>query len=121
MDAFLDAIRQKDRQKLLTFFSTTRPFRYVGTITEPPLVAEVSFEQLRQDLERQGGWYDSLLGVDGEDSFRDWTTGDDSRGWNAAAGNRYVRMQADGKDSVYVEWQREGRRWVISAIAEPSA
>jgi len=121
MDAFLDAIREKDRQKLLAFFSTTQPFRYVGTITNPPQVTEITFSQLQQDLERQAGWYDSLLGVEGEDSFRDWTTGDDGRRWTAAAGNRYVRWQADGKDSVYVEWRREGDRWVISAIAEPSA
>ncbi|MBI1898143.1 MAG: hypothetical protein HYZ57_02830 [Acidobacteria bacterium] len=121
MAKFVEALQKKDREAFLALFSRTTPWEYVGTITDPPQVTKVEFNDLKSDLENRRGWYESLFDAGGDDCFRDWVAGSDASAWvRAKSGNRFVRQQVGGKDTVYVEWRKEGDAWVVAAIAEPS-
>jgi hypothetical protein len=121
MDAFLDALRQRDQTRFLASFSRTAPFRYESTLVGPAQFTDVSFDQLQADFQKRTGWYESMFGLDDEDCFRDWAVGDEGQSWTKSGANRFVRRRVDDKDSVYVEWRKEGASWVVSVIAEPSA
>ena len=121
MARFVDALRKQDREAFLSFFSKTNPWSYVSTITDPPQVTKIDFAQLQSDFNNRKGWYESLFDAHGDDCFRDWVVDSDMSAWAERQPNRFVRQQVDGKDTVYVEWRKEGDLWVVAVIAEPSA
>lgn len=121
MSQFIQALQEKDTHRFLLFFSTSTPFSHVSTITNPPVSIKVQFQELKADLEDQKGLYEALFDADGDDCFRDWAEGTDETDWVETKSGRFVRLQVEGKDMVYVEWRKEGKHWVIVTIAEPAA
>ena len=121
MTRFIQALQKKDTRTFLSFFSTTVAWNYVSTITDPPMSTKIQFKELKADLEGKKGWYESLFDAGGDDCFRDWVMGTDGSNWVEKRPCRFVRQQVEGKDTVYVEWRKEGNRWVVATIAEPAA
>ena len=120
MAAFIRALQQKDRETFLSFFPTSGPWYYMSTITQPPSVTSVEPAVMKADFEQRRGMYEALFDADGDDSFRDWVMNAEVSAWVESAPGRFVRQKMSGRDSVYVEWQREGDRWVVRTIAEPA-
>lgn len=121
MPAFIETLRNRDTTRFLSFFSRTQSWRYISTLDAPPMVSEVMYAELESDLRARTGWYETLFDNDGDDCFRDWFEGPEGSNWKQTSPTRFVRRTTNGQDRVYVEWQREGSRWVIQTIAEPSA
>jgi hypothetical protein len=39
-------------------------------------------------------------------------------GWRRVRGNRFVPPGASASSAIFVEWRREGDRWVVSAFGD---
>jgi len=120
--AFLFAVAVANLDSLVPFFPSTGEFTYtftfrhehgdsVGIWRFPAADARRAIQEpLRLSLSRQDG----MVGMG---SFISATTGTD-RGWRRVSNHRFVPPGSDATSPTYVEWRREGSRWVVSAFGD---
>lgn len=121
MGRFLAALRNRDVEEFLSLFSRKKAWHYIGTLTRPVQVERVTYSQLERDLRRKSGWYEALIDAGPDDCFRNHVVASEGRPWVLKGKMTFVPPDAGNDMSVFVRWRKEGERWVVDAIAEPSA
>jgi hypothetical protein len=116
MRKFISALKNRNVEGFLSLFSRTR-FFYASNPLNVVRVA-ISYNELAADLRKKGDWYFTYLerGDGGNyDAFVD-NTGDGEM-WRRGGGARFTPPGTEISDSTYVEWRKEGNRWVIDEIS----
>jgi hypothetical protein len=126
MSAFLRAVRRTNADSIATFFPRTGDWTYVHTAHER--------DRARVGVRRFGGaealaairlrgplWASfeiqvesQLIGLFAHQVMHRGTA------WRRVRGNRFVPPDAPASSPIFVEWRREGDRWVVSAFGDES-
>lgn len=122
MRKFIRALKDTDAELFLSLFSRERAF-YANNplnVTRVP----VRYPKLAADVRNKKGYYWTYLarGDGGTyDAFVDNITTTGARMWKRVEDNRYVPPDGEDSSDTYVQWGREGGRWVIVEISYPQA
>jgi hypothetical protein len=109
MDAFVMAVRTRNRKRLRAFLPASAKIQYLNTLERP-------FTRETVDCRRSRDLDDLLFGDDG---FRDYVMMGGRRSWRRKHALTFVPPYATG-DPIHVRWRREGERLVIEELAMPS-
>ena len=120
MQAFEASLRAQDTEGFLALFSQSRPWRAIDTLEPRPRSESVSYAQLKSDLEAKRGKFELLFDAGGDDCLRDYVVDFYAEPWTWLSPNKFAPHETDGQ-SVWVQWRKEEQRWVVEAIAMPSA
>jgi hypothetical protein len=124
--AFLDAVRRTDGDSIATFFPRTGDWTYVHTahyrdrdqISVRRFPGSESYAAIRlrgpvwASFEIQ--FESQPIGLFAHQVMHRGTA------WRRVRGNRFVPPGASASSAIFVEWRREGDRWVISALGDES-
>lgn len=120
--AFLNAVEVFDVDSMLAFFPRTGEFTYtftfhhragdsIGIWRFPATDARSAVEgPLRGSLTQEG----EFLGIGSFASALAFTHSN----WRRVGEARFVPPPANASSGTYVEWRREGRRWVVAAFGD---
>ena len=117
MQAFIEAMVNKDSRAVLSFFSQKTNFQlipYVIGSNTPETIATISYNKLKNDFSSRKGLYMFFFskpnGWEYQVEFR--------RGemWRKRPGNLYTATH-NSMGHTYIKWKQEGDRWVIEEIA----
>jgi hypothetical protein len=118
MRAFIDAVVRKDKAAILSSFSPTSPWKYVGhEIGTGKVIATktVSYQTMANDFAAKKGWYHFFFDEPNGYTFRiNFRKGEM---WKKKGGTTFVCPQSDS-GKTYVSWKQEGGKWVIEKIGE---
>lgn len=118
MRSFIDAVVRKDKSAVLSFFSPTSPWQYIGyEIGSNKVVANktISYQAMAQDFANRKGWYGFFFDEPNGYTFRiNFRPGEM---WEKKGRNTFVCPQS-GSGNTYVAWRPEGGKWVIAKIGE---
>lgn len=118
MRSFIDAVVRKDKSAVLSFFSPTSPWQYIGyEIGSNKVVANktISYQAMAQDFANRKGWYGFFFDEPNGYTFRiNFRPGEM---WKIKGRNTFVCPQS-GSGNTYVAWRPEGGKWVIAKIGE---
>lgn len=118
MRAFIDAVVRKDKSAVLSFFSPTSPWQYVGyEIGTGKVIATkmVSYQEMAQDFASRKGWYGFFFDEPNGYTFRvNFRPGEM---WKKRGPNTFVCPQSSS-GNTYVVWMPQGGKWVIQKIGE---
>jgi hypothetical protein len=109
MDAFLTAVRRRERRRLAVCFGATGRVQHLDTGERPYQRATIDCRRTR-DLEEL---------LFGDDGFRDYVMMGGRRPWHRKNNLIYVPPYPTG-DPVHVRWRHENDRLVIEELAMPS-
>jgi hypothetical protein len=134
MDALARAIRSDQRDSVVAFFPRTGEWSWVRTTREPstPRVVAVGAwrfpaEQTLRAIGEGGPVCGSMepfqAGIGPfEESFGVQMGMEGSRngksGWRRVGGTRFVPPDAPARSPIFVEWRREGERWVVASFGD---
>jgi hypothetical protein len=118
MRSFIDAVVRKDKAAVLSFFSPTSPWQYLGhEIGSGKVVANrmVTYQAMTQDFAAKKGWYGFFFDEPNGYTFRvNFRKGEM---WKKKGQNTFVCPQSES-GNTYVTWRQEGEKWVIQKIGE---
>ena len=118
MRSFIDAMVRKDKSAVLSFFSPTSPWQYLGyEIGTNKVVANkmINYQVMATDFAAQQGWYGFFFHEPNGYTFRiNFRKGEM---WKKKDRNTFVCPQSDS-GNTYITWKQEGGRWVIQKIGE---
>jgi hypothetical protein len=118
MRAFIDAMRRKDKAAVLTFFSPTSPWQYMGyEIGTNKVVANktINYQTMANDFAARKGWYGFFFHEPNGYTFR--VNFIDGKMWKKRGPNTFVSPDSDsGRPAI--TWKQEGGKWVIQKITE---
>ena len=113
MGLFLKALKNRDTEAFLHLFSKSKPWIYIGTITDPHQVSLVEYAELAEDLRNRSGWYEILFDAGGDDCFRDYVMISEDKPWNRRSETTFFPPDIDPDSLVYVKWKSENDKWII--------
>jgi hypothetical protein len=122
---FLEAVRTRNRERIASFFPTTDDFTH--TVTEHGrngreiTVWRFPASEVRDAIwdERVGGPFDYNYERMRPGALSTWVTHSGTR-WHRVPENRFVPPRAPVESGAYVQWRREGMRWVVIEIGDDS-
>jgi hypothetical protein len=118
MRSFIDAVVRKDKSAILSFFSPSSPWQYLGyEIGTGKVVANkmVKYEVMAKDFGAKKGWYGFFFDEPNGYTFRvNFSKGEM---WKNKGPNTFVCPQSHS-GNTYVTWKPEGGKWVIQKIGE---
>jgi hypothetical protein len=118
MQAFTQAMLQKNPRQLLTFFSKTSTWRYlsygIGANT-PSYSKQVSYANLVTDFKRKNNWYGFFFNEPNGYTFRiNFMRGER---WRKEGPALFIAPRSES-GRTYVKWKQEHGKWVIAEISE---
>jgi hypothetical protein len=125
MDTFLRALRDKDKDLLLSCFSRTHPFYLTSTEERSPKRAAFTYRALERGLNPGGDFIGFMFGGDhADDSLAAFAVeGQAPLTWVATSPTRFVpatqASPAGEKAIVSIKWTKHGGRFVVDEIATP--
>jgi hypothetical protein len=120
MDRFVVSLRSRDTKSFLGAFSLDKVWYDVNTLEGNQAKVSVTYKKLKRDLDSKTGFYTTIFDAEGDDCLRDYTMSPYDSPWKMTGPNTFSPPNADEK-SVWVRWRTEKGRWVVDAIAQPSA
>jgi hypothetical protein len=118
MQAFIDAMVRKDKSAILSSFSPSSPWQYVGyEIGTGKVIATkmVNYQVMAKDFSSQKGWYGFFFHEPNGYTFRiNFRKGEM---WRKKGRDTFVCPQSDS-GTPYITWKQEGGKWVIQKIGE---
>jgi len=118
MRSFIDAVVRKDKSAILSFFSPTSPWQYVGyEIGSGKVIATktVNYSVMANDFADKKGWYNFFFDEPNGYTFRvNFRPGEM---WKQKGRYTFICPQSDS-GNTYVTWRPEGGKWVIQKIGE---
>jgi hypothetical protein len=118
MRSFIDAVVRKDKSAILSSFSPSSPWQYVGyEIGTGKVIATkmVNYQVMTKDFASKKGWYGFFFNEPNGYTFRvNFRQGEM---WKKKGRNTFVCPQSDS-GNTYVAWMQEGEKWVIQKIGE---
>jgi hypothetical protein len=118
MRSFIDAVVRKDKSAILSSFSPSSPWQYVGyEIGTGKVIATktVNYQVMAKDFANQKGWYNFFFNEPNGYTFRiNFRPGEM---WKKKGRDTFVCPQSDS-GNTYVAWRQEGGKWVIEKIGE---
>jgi hypothetical protein len=120
--AFLYAVAVSNIDSLLPFFPRTGEFAYTFTFRHPHGDSVGVWRFPAADARRaiEGPLrlsFSSQDGMVGMGSLLSATTGI-NRAWRRVAHHRFVPPGSQDSSPTYVQWRREGLRWVVAALGD---
>jgi hypothetical protein len=119
MAAFSYAMQTKDVALLLDCFAKGA-WTNVNTVEKPWQRTKLTTDNLAAGLMPGGDYRGFLFGDDGEDSFRNFFTGANRTAWKPAGKQRFEPPESSPDQPTYVQWKKQGARYVVSEIAFPA-
>jgi hypothetical protein len=118
MRSFIDAVVRKDKSAILSFFSPSSPWQYVGyEIGTGKVITSkmINYQVMTKDFASRKGWYGFFFDEPNGYTFRVNFLG--GKMWKKRAPNTFVAPDSDS-GNTYVIWKPEGGKWVIQKIGE---
>jgi hypothetical protein len=118
MRSFIDAVVRKDKSAILSFFSPSSPWQYVGyEIGTGKVISTkmVNYQVMTKDFAAKKGWYGFFFHEPNGYTFRVNFLG--GKMWKKKGPNTFVAPDSDS-GNTYVTWKPEGEKWVIQKIGE---
>jgi hypothetical protein len=118
MRSFIDAVVRKDKSAILSFFSPSSPWQYVGyEIGTGKVITNkmINYQVMTKDFASQKGWYGFFFNEPNGYTFR--VNFQKGEMWKKRGQNTFVCPQSDS-GNTYVTWKPEGGKWVIQKIGE---
>jgi hypothetical protein len=122
MRKFIDAMRRKDTTTFKTFFSRSKSWRHINTITGNPSPSEiqiVTYSKFANDkMYLWNFFHDCTPSEDVCQVFRDNFKGENWKMWNKVGPDKFVRPSGG---HAYVKWRMENGTWVVDEIGDPQS
>jgi hypothetical protein len=118
MRSFIDAVVRKDRSAILSSFSPSSPWQYVGYeigTGKVMAVKTVNYQVMAKDFANRKGWYNFFFAEPNGYTFR--INFLDGKMWKKRGPQTFVAPDSDS-GNTYVAWRQEGGKWVITKIGE---
>lgn len=113
------AMQAKDVDLLLDCFARTG-WQNVNTVEKPWERTKLTYDDLAAGLKPGGDYRGFLFGEDGDDSFRNFFTGPSNAPWKRTSNSRFEPAESSPDQPTYVQWKKQGARYVVSEIAFPA-
>jgi hypothetical protein len=120
MAALSYAMKAKDTSVLLDCFEKGGTWLSVNTVEKPWQKAKLTYDNLAAGIRPGGDYRGFLFGDDGEDSFRNYFTEANGAPWKSAGKQKFEPPGASREQPTYVQWKKQGPRYVVSEIAFPA-
>jgi hypothetical protein len=120
MDRLEESLRSKNTTSFLSHFSRKRDWYDINTLDGNRKKTKISYARLKRELLSKTGLYTTLFDADGDDCLRDYTVGPYSRPWRWLGNNKFAPPNSDER-AFWIAWRIEDGRWMVDAIAQPSA
>ena len=117
MTAFTQALRDANKQVILTMFSSTQSWNVINTRSPLHMPTVVSHARLAEALNQEGPLHDPLLGAH-PNNLRAFVTGEHSAPWKARGPYQFAPEKAP-QGQVWIAWRQEADRWVVDTVAWP--
>ena len=118
MRSFINAVVRKDKSAILSSFSTSSPWQYIGYEIGSGKVSAtktVTYQTMASDFANRKGWYNFFFDEPNGYTFRiNFRPGEM---WKKKGSNTFVCPQS-GSGNTYVAWRPERGKWVIEKIGE---
>jgi hypothetical protein len=117
MTAFTQALRDADKQVILSMFSPTQSWNVINTRSPIHMPTVVTQARLAEALNQEGPLHDSLLGAQ-PNNLRAFVTGEHSSPWTPKGPYQFAPETAP-QGQVWIAWRQEADRWVVDTLAWP--
>lgn len=114
------AMKAKDASLLVACFAKNDAWHSVNTVKKPWQRTKLTYDSLVAGVNEGGDYRGFLFGDDGDDSFRDYFVGSHRDAWKSVGNQRFEPAESSPDQPTYVQWKKQGGRYVVSELAFPA-